>query len=109
MGYIDEDCLRNCAEPLASNEYRQYLLRFWANRINEKDPANRYQRQLGWELLRTCAPLGEIVALDYPAVDLSDSTGLRELVRTVKPDIIINAAAYTNVDKAESELNLRGN
>ena len=59
--------------------------------------------QLGWELLRTCAPLGEVVALDCPAVDLSDSTGLRELVRTVKPDIIINAAAYTNVDKAESE------
>ena len=59
--------------------------------------------QLGWELLRTCAPLGEVVALDYPDVDLSDSNGLRELVRNVKPDIIINAAAYTNVDKAESE------
>ncbi len=59
--------------------------------------------QLGWELLRTCAPLGEVVALDYPDVDLSDSSGLRELVRSVKPDIIINAAAYTNVDKAESE------
>lgn len=59
--------------------------------------------QLGWELLRTCAPLGEVVALDYPDVDLSESTGLRELVRSVKPDIIINAAAYTNVDKAESE------
>ena len=59
--------------------------------------------QLGWELLRTCAPLGEVVALDYPDVDLSNSTGLRELVRNVKPDIIINAAAYTNVDKAESE------
>lgn len=59
--------------------------------------------QLGWELLRTCAPLGEVVALDYPDVDLSDSTGLRELVRSVKPDIIINAAAYTNVDKAETE------
>ena len=59
--------------------------------------------QVGWELLRTCAPLGEVVALDYPDVDLSDSTGLRELVRSVKPDIIINAAAYTNVDKAESE------
>jgi dTDP-4-dehydrorhamnose reductase len=59
--------------------------------------------QLGWELLRTCAPLGEVVALDYPDVDLSDSAGLRELVRNVKPDIIINAAAYTNVDKAESE------
>ncbi len=59
--------------------------------------------QVGWELLRTCAPLGEVVALDYPDVDLSDSDGLRELVRSVKPDIIINAAAYTNVDKAESE------
>lgn len=59
--------------------------------------------QLGWELLRTCAPLGEVVALDYPDVDLSDSIGLRALVRNVKPDIIINAAAYTNVDKAESE------
>lgn len=59
--------------------------------------------QLGWELLHTCAPLGEVVALDYPEVDLSDSTGLRELVRSTKPDIIINAAAYTNVDKAESE------
>ena len=59
--------------------------------------------QLGWELLRTCAPLGEVVALDYPEVDLTDNSGLRELVRTVNPDIIINAAAYTNVDKAESE------
>ena len=59
--------------------------------------------QVGWELLRTCAPLGEVVALDYPDVDLSDSDGLRGLVRSVKPDIIINAAAYTNVDKAESE------
>lgn len=59
--------------------------------------------QLGWELVRTCAPLGEVVALDYPDVDLSDSSGLRELLKSVKPDIIINAAAYTNVDKAESE------
>ena len=62
--------------------------------------------QLGWELLRTCAPLGEVVALDFPTVDLSDSPGLRRLVGDVKPDIIINAAAYTNVDKAESELEL---
>lgn len=59
--------------------------------------------QVGWELLRTCAPLGEVVALDYPDVDLSDSASLRELVIKISPDIIINAAAYTNVDKAESE------
>ena len=62
--------------------------------------------QLGWELLRACAPLGEVVGLDYPEVDLSDSSGLREVVRRVNPDIIINAAAYTNVDKAESEPSL---
>jgi dTDP-4-dehydrorhamnose reductase len=54
-------------------------------------------------LLRTCSPLGELIGLDYPAVDLSDSAGLRELIRNTKPDIIINAAAYTNVDKAEIE------
>src|SRR5450830_988580 len=59
--------------------------------------------QVGWELLRTCAPLGEVVALDYPDVDLSDYAGLRKLVNEVKPNIILNAAAYTNVDKAESE------
>ena len=59
--------------------------------------------QVGWELLRTCSPLGELIGLDYPAVDLSDRAGLRELVRNTKPDIIINAAAYTNVDKAEIE------
>ncbi len=62
--------------------------------------------QLGWELLSTCAPLGELIALDYPDVDLSDSAGLCDLVSSVKPDIIINAAAYTNVDKAESEPDL---
>lgn len=59
--------------------------------------------QVGWELLRTCAPLGEVIALDYPDVDLSNSEGLRKLVHEVKPNIILNAAAYTNVDKAESE------
>jgi dTDP-4-dehydrorhamnose reductase len=59
--------------------------------------------QVGWELLRTCAPLGNVVALDYPDVDLSDYAGLRKLVAEVKPNIILNAAAYTNVDKAESE------
>jgi len=62
--------------------------------------------QVGWELLRTCAALGNVVALDYPDVDLSDSDGLRKLVNEVKPQIIINAAAYTNVDKAESEVEL---
>lgn len=62
--------------------------------------------QVGWELMRTCAPLGNLVALDYPEIDLSDSDGLRKLVNEVKPQVIINAAAYTNVDKGESEIAL---
>jgi dTDP-4-dehydrorhamnose reductase len=59
--------------------------------------------QLGWELQRTCLTLGEVIPVDYPDVDLSQTDGLRDLIRTVKPNLIINAAAYTNVDKAESE------
>lgn len=59
--------------------------------------------QLGFELRRTLAPLGEVVALDFPEVDFTRPDGLRALVETVAPDIIVNPAAYTNVDKAESE------
>jgi len=59
--------------------------------------------QLGWELQRTLAPLGEVVTYDYPEVDLAKPASLPGLVRAVNPQVIINAAAYTNVDKAESE------
>jgi len=57
--------------------------------------------QLGWELQRTCMTLGEVVATDYPDVDISQAAALRVLIRTVKPNILLNPAAYTNVDKAE--------
>jgi dTDP-4-dehydrorhamnose reductase len=59
--------------------------------------------QLGWELERTCATLGEVVCIDYPDIDLSEAKSTRETIQRIKPDLIINAAAYTNVDKAESE------
>lgn len=64
--------------------------------------------QVGWELQRSLAPIGELIALDRHAVDglcgdLSDLDALRATIRQVKPDIIVNAAAYTAVDKAESE------
>lgn len=62
--------------------------------------------QLGWELRRTCMTLGEIIAVDYPEVDLADIESLRELIRTVKPGILLNPAAYTAVDKAENEVDL---
>jgi dTDP-4-dehydrorhamnose reductase len=63
--------------------------------------------QVGWELQRSLAPLGEIVALSSDSQsycgDLTNLQGLADTVRRVKPDIIVNAAAHTAVDKAESE------
>jgi dTDP-4-dehydrorhamnose reductase len=60
--------------------------------------------QLGWELERTLAPLGEVIATDYPALNLADPAGTRALLRkTGTVDVIVNATAYTLVDKAESE------
>jgi len=62
--------------------------------------------QVGWELRRTLAPLGEIVAFDHPDIDLTKPETLRPLVRKVAPSIIVNAAAYTAVDKAEDEVEI---
>ena len=59
--------------------------------------------QVGFELQRSLAPLGEIVAVDLADCDLSDAQAIRQLVATVLPDIIVNPAAYTAVDKAESD------
>ena len=59
--------------------------------------------QLGWELRRTLAPLGELTAVDYEDLDLQQADGLREFIAAAKPDIIVNASAYTDVDGAESE------
>jgi dTDP-4-dehydrorhamnose reductase len=62
--------------------------------------------QLGWELERTLAPLGELQAYDYPTVDLSSVESTRQLLRQYKPELIVNAAAYTAVDRAEEEPDL---
>ena len=63
--------------------------------------------QLGWELQRSLAPLGELVALDRYSTDfcgdLSNLQGLASTVQEVRPDLIVNAAAHTAVDKAEGE------
>ncbi|WP_440093329.1 dTDP-4-dehydrorhamnose reductase [Pseudomonas syringae] len=71
--------------------------------------------QVGWELQRSLAVLGEVIALDRHTVstvygdlsgDLSNLDGLRNAIRCVKPQVIVNAAAYTAVDKAETEREL---
>jgi dTDP-4-dehydrorhamnose reductase len=59
--------------------------------------------QLGWELCRTCPEGMDLVAVDYPEIDLSDGHSVDRLVSEIRPDWVINAAAYTAVDKAESE------
>lgn len=62
--------------------------------------------QLGWELDRCLAPLGDVTTLDYPEIDLSKPQTLSETVLTYRPQVIINAAAYTDVDRAENEPHL---
>lgn len=64
--------------------------------------------QVGWELQRSLAPLGEVLALDrcMPGGDVSDLAALADLIRRVQPDVIVNAAAHTAVDRAESESEL---
>ena len=64
--------------------------------------------QVGWELQRSLQPLGELIALDRNSSplcgDLLQPAALAEAVRAVAPDVIVNAAAYTAVDKAESDV-----
>ena len=63
--------------------------------------------QVGWELQRSLAPLGDLVALDFDSTDhhgdFSRPEGLADTVRALRPQVIVNAAAHTAVDKAESE------
>jgi dTDP-4-dehydrorhamnose reductase len=59
--------------------------------------------QVGWELRRTLAPLAEVVAVDYPEINLTDTPALRQFVAGTRPAVVVNAAAYTAVDKAETE------
>lgn len=62
--------------------------------------------QLGWELQRALAPLGEITAVDYPDLDLTRPDTISEWIGKVEPALIFNAAAYTDVDRAEREPDL---
>lgn len=64
--------------------------------------------QVGWELQRALAPLGKLIALDRAGQnglcgDIANLDGLRETIEHIKPDVLVNAAAYTGVDKAQSE------
>ncbi len=62
--------------------------------------------QVGWELQRSLAPLGRVIAPGLDQCDLANADQLRSTVRAAKPALIVNAAAYTAVDKAESDLDV---
>ena len=62
--------------------------------------------QVGWELRHTLSSLGEVVALDSKAMNLADAKAVRQKVREIAPAIIVNPAAHTAVDKAETEHDL---
>jgi len=59
--------------------------------------------QVGWELLRSCQVLGEVVGAGHAVLELSEPESMREPLRELRPDVIVNAAAYTAVDRAERE------
>lgn len=59
--------------------------------------------QVGYELERALAPLGKVSAIAYPAIDFADPASIIRVVRSVNPTLIVNAAAYTAVDKAETD------
>jgi dTDP-4-dehydrorhamnose reductase len=62
--------------------------------------------QVGWELRHKLACLGQLTAVEYPEVDFSNPDSIRNAVRAAEPAVIVNAAAYTAVDKAESDSEL---
>ncbi|MBN2387842.1 MAG: dTDP-4-dehydrorhamnose reductase [Anaerolineales bacterium] len=59
--------------------------------------------QVGWELQRTLAPLGMVEALDLPDLDLANAQALEKKILVSRPNVIVNAAAYTAVDRAEED------
>ena len=86
--------------------YRDWVERQYSPRPPMKILLFGCNGQVGWELQRSLAPLGELVALDFDSTDLradfSRPDELAGTVRAVRPDVIVNAAAHTAVDKAES-------
>jgi dTDP-4-dehydrorhamnose reductase len=64
--------------------------------------------QVGWELQRSLASLGTITAIDLAELDLTDADAVRKFVRDLQPDVLVNPAAYTAVDKAEAQPDRHG-
>ncbi len=62
--------------------------------------------QVGWELQRALLPLGEVIAIDSNELDLANGDAIRQMMRSLRPNLVVNPAAYTAVDRAEIEPDL---
>ena len=62
--------------------------------------------QVGWELRRALAPMAQLESVDFPEIDLANPDSIRQWVRGIRPQVVINAAGYTAVDKAETDSDL---
>jgi dTDP-4-dehydrorhamnose reductase len=62
--------------------------------------------QLGWELERTLSPLGQVQAFDLPAINMAEPDTVLALMQRIQPEVVVNATAYTAVDRAEGEADL---
>ena len=62
--------------------------------------------QVGWELRKPLSLLGDLVSVGRSDIDLTDQESIHKMIRTIKPTLIVNAASYTFVDKAEEEIEL---
>lgn len=62
--------------------------------------------QLGWELNRSLLTLGALTALDYPQIDMTSADNIHSVISQTKPHVILNATAYTDVDRAETQQDL---
>jgi len=80
------------------------ILNYSANKSSPRILLLGCNGQVGWELQRALAPLGELIALDRSRCDLLNFDSLRSIVIEAAPQVIVNAAAYTAVDKAEQDI-----
>ena len=106
MGFIDKQQLLQLAETLKSNSYGEYLSRLANGKTLMRILLLGRTGQLGWELERTLAPLGEIYALGPEELNLTQLDALAQRIHEVHPQVIVNASAYTAVDRAEGQVDL---
>lgn len=98
--------MRTCAQPVDYHAKSFKSIKFHAGAFVKSILLIGNTGQVGWELQRALAPTGAVTGIDYPDIDLADPDSVTGWIRRVRPGVVVNAAAYTAVDKAESDLTI---